>query len=293
MPLGDQRTPNGDSGGGYAGSELFTSAEGPEASNPYSPKFHWRGEDPNAVTYQNGVPVYQGAEQDVARYQGLGAQWANMQAPQTDYGQANRFLGMGGDDWRQQQQALELSRQAALGQAPSVAAQQMAMGNDAAMRSQLAMAGSARGAGAMGAAYYGAGQNMGNLQAQNIAQTGALRAQEMAAARGEYMAGATGMRNQAYSAAGLTGGWAQNQAALEMQQRQLAAGTQLGYEQMGYNVNNAQLQALIAQQAQAEGHWMAQSGLDQASQQAATSNAIDAGSGAAGAVGAFMPRGGR
>jgi len=235
--------------------------------------------DPNATNSANT---------EAWRYQNMGGDWARMGAPTINYGQANGYMGMGDAARMQQAQALGLQQSAAMGNAPSAAASMMGMGNAQAMRNQMAMAANARGAGGMGVAGFQAANNMGQLQGQNIAQTGQLRAQEMAQARDAYMQGASGMRGQDYAAAGMTGGWAQNQAALEMQQRQLGLQGQLGFEQLGYNVNDAQLRAQMQLESAQQGHWQAQSNLDAASQRASDANTWKGVSLGAGAVGGGM-----
>jgi hypothetical protein len=273
-----------------ANDDLFSSGANPQM-NPDNPQnarnfggYGMQYNSPGDTT--SGIARQSGADDYTQRYQGLAGQWMGMQAPQADYGQANGYLGQAGgymgmsDQARQSQMdALGMERQAAMGQVPSVAQQQMQMGNADAMRGQLAMAASARGAGAMGAAHYNAGQNMGMMQSQNIAQSGMLRAQEMANARNAYMQGASGVRGQDFAGAGMagnfanmTGSWAQNQAALRMQQQQLALQGQLGYERMGYDVQNAQLQANLQSRGMDEGHWQSQSGLDQHSTDRDTQN---------------------
>jgi hypothetical protein len=93
-----------------------------------------------------------------------------------------------------QNDALGMMRSAAQGNAPSAAALQMQAGNDAAMRSNLALG--AAGRGGSGAGLRTAMQRNAEMQAQNLQATGALRAQEMAQARGMYGQMAGDMRNQ-------------------------------------------------------------------------------------------------
>lgn len=224
------------------------------------------GADPNQVTDKQGYGLRQGpsgADQATGRFQGLGAAWANRQAPQLNLDQANGYMQSGDQARQSQADALGMMQTAAQGNAPSAAAQQMAIGNADAMRAQLSAAAGARGAGAMGAAGYNAAQMGGQMTAQNVAQTGMLRAQEMAQARDAYMQGASGMRGQDYGAAGLAGGWAGQNAGLTMQQRQLGLQGQLGFEGLGNQVQEDQLNANIQKQAQMQGHWQGQSGLDQ------------------------------
>jgi hypothetical protein len=82
--------------------------------------------------------------------------------------------------------ALQLQREAAMGQAPSEAAWLMQQGLDQGMAGQASMAGSARGAAAIAQAQGNAAANVAGMQGQAYNQAGQLRAAEMAHARGAY-----------------------------------------------------------------------------------------------------------
>ena len=82
--------------------------------------------------------------------------------------------------------ALQLDREAAMGNAPSAAAYQMQQGLNQGLANQQALAGSARGAAALAQAQGNAGANMANMQQGAFLGAGQLRAQEMAQARGAY-----------------------------------------------------------------------------------------------------------
>lgn len=92
--------------------------------------------------------------------------------------------------------AMQLHREAALGMAPSEAAWLMQQGLDRSVASQQSMAGSARGAAALAQAQSGAAANVASLQNQAFTAGGALRAAEMAQARGAYGDYANQMRQQ-------------------------------------------------------------------------------------------------
>lgn len=96
---------------------------------------------------------------------------------------ANREAQTRGGD---QAGALQLSREAAMGMAPSEAAYQMQQGLDRGIATQQAQMGSARGAAGVAMAGANAANNTANLQNQTFMQAGQLRAQEMAQARGAY-----------------------------------------------------------------------------------------------------------
>ncbi len=191
-------------------------------SKQYDPNAQYMGSDPEMANRMAG------------EYAGL-AQGADARGfLQGDYGMAN----MSRD---QQMNALHMQQLAAEGNMPSVAAQQMSQGNAQAMRNQLAMASGARGAGAMGAAQFQAAQGLGNLQAQNIANTGQLRAQEMAQARDAYMGGASGMR-------GMDIGQANAIAQQQLMSRGQNDARSMGMYGMRNGVLDAQMQARMQNQ---------------------------------------------
>jgi hypothetical protein len=202
--------------------------------------------DPNAFQYGGRA----GAAGEEANYYRSQAQATDArEAPLADYGQSNQARGV-------QQEAIDLTRQAALGQAPSVAQQQMQMGTDAAIANQLAAAASAGGTGPAQAAAWRAAQNQGSALAQQaVAQNSLLRAQEMADARNALAAQATGMRGQDLNASQfqaqqqLASRSANDQRAIQEELlRQGVMGQHLQAQQ-----NYAQLQANVgAQNAQAE-----------------------------------------
>lgn len=208
--------------------------------------FAGRPNDPNG----NPGGIASGAAQDVNRYRGMGEAAANRQAYQNNWGNANAYARQAQGARGAQGMALALQAQAAMGQAPSAA---QALGQnmlDQSLQAQMAGAASARGGSlAQAAAMRNAAQGAGAMQMQGMNQMSALRAQEMAQARGDFMQGASGMRGHDFQAQGL----AQQQNAMDMQseltQRGLNQQAQMGYEQMGYNVNAAQ-QAGALQKAQ-------------------------------------------
>jgi hypothetical protein len=207
------------------------------------------------------------------RYQALGQQWAGMAPVQGDYGQANGYLGMGDAARAQQMQALGLMQARATGQAPSIAAMQAQRALSQGLANSQAQVASARGGpGAMALAARGGMMNNAQLTGDVAGQSAIAAAQERQAAEQAYLQGAGGIRQQDYGAAGMTGGWAQNNAELQMQQRQLALQGQMGFEGMGQNVGMAQLAAAQQQEAMRQGKWQAQMGADAASQANANAN---------------------
>lgn len=187
-----------------------------------------------------------GATQDVNRYRGMGNQAAQREAHQIDYGQANADRSQAQGARNEQSAALNMTRQAAMGNAPSRAelmGRQM-IGNS--LDAQMAAAASARGgalaqAGAMTAARQDAAQ----FQQRGMNDLAALRADEMARAREAYASQAGAMRGQDYQGAAQAAQMSQAQGQIEMGQRGLNQQAQMGYEQMGLDVNRAQQQGAL------------------------------------------------
>ena len=187
--------------GAVKGSGSSSPAPDP-ASDPNSPAnrlaaqtkdndFSYGGDNGGERTFQNGKWVQgpNGAQQAIARDQGMGQKWADMQAPTTDYTQGNQSRGS-------QQDALSMMRSAANGNAPSAAETMMRQGNDQAVANSLAMAAGARGQGAMAGAQQSAMGNASAMSTTNVNNMGAMRAGEMANARGQYGSMASGLRGQ-------------------------------------------------------------------------------------------------
>ena len=130
---------------------------------------------------ESAIGALQGGPRDVPAIQGSTIAPTTVDQSGTDFAQ---LLGLGAR--QQQQQGFDLSLDAALGNAPSVAAIQQQQGLDAALNQQFALASSAQG----GPAAQAAAQRLAATQAAGISQQGvnaaaALRAGEMAQARGE------------------------------------------------------------------------------------------------------------
>ena len=183
-------------------------------------------------------------QQQIDRSRQMGADAAGRAAYQQNFGDYNAGMSQGNYDRGQQQHALQLQQQAALGNAPSraeILGKQMA---DQGIASQMAMAGSARGGALAQAAAMRNAQGGQAAYMQNATnQMAGLRAQEMAQARDAYQQGATGMRQQDYLAAntGLqkTGLETQN----ELAQRGMNDAQQRFYEGQANNVYTQQLSA--------------------------------------------------
>ncbi len=116
-------------------------------------------------------------------------------------GQMNQEAGARGYD---QMGALQLQREAAMGQSPSAAAYQMQQGLDQSLANQQAMAGGARGAAGLALAGSNAMSNSANLQNNAFTNASALRAQEMQGARSGYGDLASNVRAQDQGIIGLS-----------------------------------------------------------------------------------------
>lgn len=162
-----------------------------------------------------------------------------------------------GDQSRgQQEDALGLIQQRAMGKGPSVAQQQLANGMDQNIRQNAAMASGARGQAALAMAQQNAAaQN--SLAAQNTnQQMAALRAQEMTDAQGMYLSGASGIR-------GMDEQRSATQAGLDMQQRQLNDQYSLGLYGTGAGLIQNQVNASTAARQQNIEIWRQQEALKQ------------------------------
>jgi hypothetical protein len=123
------------------------------------------------------------------------------------------------------------------GQNPSIAQRQMQLGLGQAQSNALGMAAGARGGGANQAAGMRAALAANNSMAsQTNQQAGVEALRERESARNSLASVGGQMRGQDI-------GWQQGQGNLEMQQRGLNDATRLGFERLGADVQNQQLQA--------------------------------------------------
>lgn len=203
----------------------------------------------NMLTNVNGGNISGGA---AANYGGGQAAYNNevnrQQGNANDYrSMAAGSYGLSGQARGQQQDALGMMRQAALGNAPSVAAIQQKQGMESALRGQQAMAAGARGSAGLAGAQYNAAMNAGALQQSAVGQASQLRAGEMAQARDAYGNMTNSIRGQDIGQAG--------------QQGQLG----LGYENVLQNTQLGQMHGQQAAASLAEKSWEAQMAADEAS----------------------------
>ena len=230
----------------------------------------WGGHG-QTVTNINGTLGYingtSGAEEDVNRYQNMGNAALMNYNPDIDYSGAQRFTnaavdaqGMGYGARGAQTDSLALARAAAMGQAPSQAEMLSRNMLGQSLQSQLAGAASARGGSmAQAAAMRQASLGAAAFQQQGMNSIGAMRAQEMAAAREQYGQQAYGIRGQDYALAGQNiqqsaqaAQQSQFQSAQDMQQRQMNQQAQQYYENMAWNTKNAELSAHLGTAAQTQ-----------------------------------------
>jgi hypothetical protein len=221
-------------------------------------------------------PTMNGATADIERMQGLGAAAANRSAYQIDYGQANQDASLGGQARQGQNHAAGLARSVALGQGTpgrNLGRSMLQQG----VQTQRAAALSTRGGSLAQAAALRQQQNgQGAFMQQGEAQMQALQADEMAAARQQWMQELARKREQDAQAQGLNQKQAIGQMGQELEQRGLNQTGSLGYEEMGQNVDKA------AQDASLKTHEI-NSGIDAAaslrSSQRADRNLRDVGAG--------------
>jgi hypothetical protein len=219
----------------------------------------YTGVNPNAYQY-GGAPG--GADEAANRYQQQGAAAQNRMASQADYGNANQYQAGGVQDRAQQQNALQLQQQAAMGNAPSRAELLGRQQSDAAASAQNSLAASARGPAAMALAQQNAAANTAGAQA-NIANSAmAQRADEMAQARNAYGAAASALRGSDLASQQQAAQQSQYNAGLQAQQRAQNDQYQLGMTQAEQNVRAQQLGAQENQQALNSANYNAVQGIN-------------------------------
>jgi len=232
--------------------------------------------DPNAYNYGG----YQGGAQDWSdqalaqgqRSQQYEDQYAMQGADAISSGRQNMYASedplLSGKEEQSryyQGDSLGLAQQAAYGNAPSVAQNQLTYGIGRTIADQSSAASSARGAAAMAMAQQNAMGNSAQALGDYNNQMAMLRAQEMATARAAYQQGTEQMRGQDQSrltqsnqVSQFNAGQGQNEAQLGLGLAQLGLG--YGNQAQGYN---AQAQNVQGQQLQAQGNQQAQNSQNQ------------------------------
>jgi hypothetical protein len=147
-----------------------------------------------------------------------------------------------------QQDSLNLDRQAAMGNAPSVAARQMQAGMDQAVAGQASQAASARGMAGLAMAQSNGQANVANVQNQTFNQAAQLRAAEMAQARQAYQQGAGAFRQGDQGRLQMGNQMSQFNAQQNDQYRLGMGQLGIGYQQAGQGWNAQSMDALKQQQ---------------------------------------------
>ncbi len=189
-----------------------------------------------------------GDQVEVDRYRGLGDQMANRQAYQADFGAANADSLAAMRARTNQADAAGMLRAAAYGQAPSAAAIQGQQVGAQSLAGALAASGGARGM-ANPMMQRAAMAQQQQAQLGGLSQFAGMRAGEMDQARGAYLGGVTGMREQDYRGQALLQRQAEAQAQAENFQRDLNQQGQMGFEQMGFDVNAEVMNAGLRRRA--------------------------------------------
>lgn len=225
--------------------------------------------------YQVQPQYYGGYEGGANEMSGLGLtnmNWAQGQAMQNREAQAVEDQVLSDREaqtrFGDQAGALQLHREAAMGMAPSEAAFLMQSGLDRSLANQQALAGSARGAAGIALAGQNAQANAASMQNQAFTQAGALRAAEMAQARGAYGDMSNQVRGQDQNRLGMGNQMSQFNAGLDDQYRLGMGQLGLGYYGASQRPLESQLGADVSTQGmQADSYNQAQSikaGVDQA-----------------------------
>lgn len=206
----------------------------------------WGGYTQRKTTNPDGSTTYAPSARavEVDRYRSMGEAAAGRAAYQANYGQYMGQMAQSQDARRSQTDALGMQRDAAMGNAPSRAEHFGRNMIDQSLQSQMAGAASARGGSlAQAAAMRNASNNAATFQAQGMNNLAALRADEMARARADYFAGATGLRAGDYQGAGMALGKSAQDIQNEQFQRSLNQQGQQWYEGRAFDANQAAVNA--------------------------------------------------
>jgi hypothetical protein len=233
----------------------------------------WGGYGTGWTTAPNGArqATGNGYDQDTDRYQGLARAAANVGAYQIDYGQADDDAAYGQHARNQQRSAIDLMRDTANGSMPSQA--QLAGQNqlNAGAQAQQAGAMSMRGGSlAQAAAMQRQQSGQGAYIQQGNQMLDAQRAQEMAAARQQYMQATEQQRAQDQQSQGLQQQRADAQNAMEQGQRDLNDQTSLGYDKMGADTQKQSLKQQVNDYSLAGQRDASRAAADQADQDRTT-----------------------
>ena len=211
----------------------------------HNPSVYGGGET-NAVYDASGARIgsagTSSGQKELARYRSLAEAAADRQAYQVDFSgaQADRANNLAARE--HQVEAGKLQHQAALGNAPSRAAIMGGQVGGQSLEQTLAAGAGGRGL-AAAAAQSQAQRGMGAGQLQGTGRAVGMRAGELGQARDTYAQGMTGIRAGDYGSMAMSQQQAEAQAQSENAQRRLNQAGQMGYEQAGLNVEQAELDA--------------------------------------------------
>ncbi len=229
------------------------------------------------------------AADEANRYRTLAGAAASRQTPDTNYAPGNVYAQQGLQSREGQAGALAMMRQQATGAAPSAANLSMNRNNDAVTGNALAaMAGSRPGA----VAGQQAAGNLSVQQAHNIGQSGNARAGEISGAQAGLLGGFQDMRQGDISGMQAQDARSQHMANLVLQQRGMDQAQQLGFEGMGMDVRNAQMNAGVYARMAAQRRRTHQGNLDVTSQGNANNTANAAVSGVTSGLSGLFGAGG-
>ncbi len=265
--------------GGHGPRKQATGTIGDHLPGDKDPRDLWSG---TGGAVLSDVPGTSGADEDVARYRNLADAAGSRQGPDTDYSAGNAQFNNGFASRQGQVGALGLMRQQATGAAPSASSLSMFQGNDQVAQGQLALMAGARPGSAV-AGQQAAGQ--GSMQmAGNIGHFGAARAGEISGAQSGLFGGYQDVRSGDLGAMRMSDARSQHLANTIMAQRGLNQQQRMGFEGLGFGVQNAQMDAHAAAQAAAQRRRTQQGNLDQQSRENAD-KVVDWGIGSLSAAG--------
>lgn len=203
-----------------------------------------------------------GFQNDLNRYEAMG-RTGNL-STQIYQGASDQARGEQNYALGQTKDAMGLARDAAYGNAPSAAEIYGQRMLDDSINSQMGMAASASG----GPSSIAAAQRQAAFQGAQTQQAGArdlaaMRAQEMAQARDQYLGAANTYAGQAGAMRGQDIGVATSQAQLDDANQARQQQNQQFYEQMGWNTKKQQQDAALQQEHERNNFWLGRRGLKQ------------------------------
>ncbi|MBX3205492.1 MAG: hypothetical protein KF764_10515 [Labilithrix sp.] len=230
--------------------------------NPAADRLAWGGA--GRSMNPDGTSIYGTSAADHAetRYRGMGS---NASSPATiDQGQSNAARAQQVYALGQTNDAMGLARGAAYGNAPSAAQIYGGRLIDDSINAQMAMAGSAQGGpAAMGAAQRQAAFQGAAMQQSGMRDLSALRAQEMAQARDQYLGAAGSYAGQAGAMRGQDIGVATSQAGLDNAMMDRQQQNQQYYERLAWETRKQEQDSALRAQEGSNQDWAQRRALKQ------------------------------